>query len=276
MISASHRRIEIFVSACPTFASYSFGEVPESLKVVRFAADVNRKGRLRVESSLVSGSRKVVCFGVTIVNIKKIALLGGVGVASAAVGILIPSMMSGGSSPDSHATSHASSGHDAKAAGHDAKPAGHDAKAGHDAPKAGHDAPKADAHASGGHDAGHDAGHGGKEAPAPPKVGPVFLSFGQLVVNLNEPKEVRYLSLDIAVQTDAKFEDEVKKAMETQKLRLKTWLTSHLADKSMEDLRGKVGVNRLRREIQDNFNSLMFKDGHERVQDVFFDELHIQ
>ena len=255
----------MFVSACPAFASYSFGEVPESLKVVCFAADVNRKGRLRVESSLVSGSRKVVRFGVTIVNIKKIALLGGVGVASAAVGILIPSMMSGGSSPDSHASS-----------GHDAKPAGHDAKASHDAPKAGHDAPKADAHASGGHDAGHDAGHGGKEAPAPPKVGPVFLSFGQLVVNLNEPKEVRYLSLDIAVQTDAKFEDEVKKAMETQKLRLKTWLTSHLADKSMEDLRGKVGVNRLRREIQDNFNSLMFKDGHERVQDVFFDELHIQ
>jgi flagellar FliL protein len=95
-------------------------------------------------------------------------------------------------------------------------------------------------------------------------------------VNLNEPNLVKYLSLDIAIQTDGKFEDEVKEAVEARKPMLKTWLTSHLADKTMEDIRGKVGVNRLRREIQDNFNSLLFKDGHERVQDILFEEYHVQ
>ena len=57
---------------------------------------------------------------------------------------------------------------------------------------------------------------------------------------------------------------------------LRTWLTSHLADKSMEDVRGKAGINRLRREIQDQFNALLFDDGHERVRDVLFEEFHVE
>jgi flagellar basal body-associated protein FliL len=102
------------------------------------------------------------------------------------------------------------------------------------------------------------------------------LPFGRLVVNLNEPMLIKFLSVEVSIQTDAKYETEVKAALEARKPILNTWLTSHLADKSAEDIRGKVGLNRLRREIQDNFNSLLFKDGHERIQDIMFDEFHVQ
>jgi flagellar basal body-associated protein FliL len=97
-----------------------------------------------------------------------------------------------------------------------------------------------------------------------------------MVSNLNEQTLTKYLSLELTLQTDAVHEDEVKAAIESRRPILTTWLTSHLADKTLDDIRGKVGVNRLRREIQDNFNSLLFSDGRERVQDVLFEEFHVQ
>jgi flagellar basal body-associated protein FliL len=75
---------------------------------------------------------------------------------------------------------------------------------------------------------------------------------------------------------DAKDEVAVEAAIKKHAPKLRTWLTSHLADKTMEDVRGKVGINRLRREIQDQFNQLMFDDGRERVGDVLFEEFHVE
>ena len=200
-------------------------------------------------------------------NIKKIILLGGVGLVSAAAGILLPSVVMVSQPAKSSTASHAPSDHEAK-------PAGHDPADSH-APKKEAPAPKADSHAaSAGHGGG--GGHGAADSKAPPKVGPVYLHFDHLVVNLNEPNLVKTLMLEISIKTDAKFEAEVKDTLDRERPVLKTWVTSHVADKSIEDIRGKVGINRLRREIQDNFNSLMFKDGHERIQDILFEEWHVE
>jgi len=205
-------------------------------------------------------------------NLKKIIVLGGVAVVSSAVGILLPTMMSGGHGPDAAQVESAD---------------GHASKDDHAKPDAGHDAKKdtADAgHGGGGHGGGgggHGGGghggdaHGATKEKKVPKEGPCFIPFGRIVVNLNEPALIKFLSIELMIQTDGKFEDEVLAALESRKPILTTWLTSHLADKTMEDIRGKVGVNRLRREIQDHFNSLLFKDGHERVQDIMFEEFHV-
>lgn len=192
-------------------------------------------------------------------DLKKIIVLAGVGIASSAVGILLPTMMSGGHGGGAAAHADAASGHDAKDSGDHKKS---DAAA------------KPEAAADHGHGGGH--GDGKEEVKKVPKEGPCFLPFGRMVVNLNEPMLIKFLSIEISLQTDGKFEEEVKTALDARRPILTTWLTSHLADKTMEDVRGKVGVNRLRREIQDNFNSLLFKDGHERVQDIMFEEFHVQ
>ena len=189
-------------------------------------------------------------------NLKKLILLGGVGVASAAAGIAIPQMMKGQSHEGDEATTkEAASGHDA--GGHDKK----EKKA------------KGDDH--GGHGAATDP-HGKPGAEKVPNDGPAFIPFGRTVVNLNDPTLTRYLSLELTVQTEGADEEDVKSALEKRKPILQTWLTSHLADKTIEDIRGKVGVNRLRREIQDNFNALLFTDGRERIQDILFEEYHVQ
>ena len=199
-------------------------------------------------------------------NIKKLLLLGGVGLLSGTVGVLLPVLVVGKPSA-------------AESSPHDEPAAGGSHEASHDPKK---DAPKADPHASGGHSGGGDhgasGGHGGGhgEAKAPPKEGPCSIHFGDVVVNLNEPNLIRYLSVDISVMSDEKYRAEVTPLLEEKRALLKTWLISHLADKSLEDIRGKVGYNRLRRDIQDNFNLLLFKDGQERIQDILFEEFHIQ
>ncbi len=198
-------------------------------------------------------------------NLKKIALLGGVGIASAAVGVVIPQVMKGQSHDAADGakveagTGHESAGSDKKEKKEkEKKPA------------------KADDHGSGGHGAG---GHGAADANSEEKKpvdGPCFIPFGRIVVNLNDPTLTRYLSIEVTLQAEGLDEDDVKSAIETRKPILQTWLTGHLADKSIEDVRGKVGINRLRREIQDNFNSLLFTDGRERIQDILFEEFHVQ
>lgn len=190
-------------------------------------------------------------------NVKKIALLGGVGLASAAAGVAIPQMMKG-QSHNAAPTASAATGHDA---------------GGHDKPKKEEKKP-ADDHGHGSAPAADS--HGKPEAPKVVHEGPCFIPFGHTVVNLNDPTLTRYLSLEITLQADGPNEDDVKSSLETRKPILQTWLTSHLADKTLEDIRGKVGVNRLRREIQDNFNALLFTDGRERIQDILFEEFHVQ
>lgn len=206
---------------------------------------------------------------VQIVDIKKILVLGGVAVGSAAVGILLPDMIVGGRGTGSSAPAHADTSH-AAPADHGKEPAKDHGAHEEKKDKGSHEAPK-DAHS-----AEHGGAAGEHGPPEKPKEGPQYLPFGQIVVNLNVPDKVIYLSLDIVLQADARFEKEVKEAMDARKVVLKTWLVSHLADKTLNDIHGKAGVNQLRREIQDNFNSLLFKDGHERVQDILFEEYHVQ
>jgi len=193
-------------------------------------------------------------------NVKKLVLLGGVGLVSAAAGIAIPQLMQGKSQSGETAPVDAAGHGD-----HGEKPK-KEKKA-----KADDHGHGSDSHASGGH---------GAESPdgAEQKVtdGPAFIPFGRAVVNLNDPTLTRYLSLEVTLQSEGADEVDVQEALESRKPILMTWLTSHLADKTLEDIRGKVGVNRLRREIQDNFNALLFTDGRERIQDILFEEFHVQ
>ncbi len=201
-------------------------------------------------------------------NVKKMALLGGVGLASAAAGMAVPQMLSGGAAnvAADPAAGEAAQG-DAAAHG---KPVATKKEAKKPAAKAGDHGKKDDGHGA----AGHGDAKGG--ADIVPQDGPYFVPFGRIVANINEPLLAKYLSLEITVQTDAENEAEVKAAIELRKPILMTWLAAHLADKTTDDIRGKVGVNRLQREILDNFNSLLFTDGRERLQNILFEEFHYQ
>ncbi len=106
----------------------------------------------------------------------------------------------------------------------------------------------------------------------------VFLEFGDVVVNLNEGRLNRYLRLKITLKiaSGLQEEDVIKQQVESNKAFLTSWLLAHLADMSMDDVRGAAGQNRIRREIQDEFNAVLFPDGKTQIEDVFFLEFSVQ
>ena len=103
-----------------------------------------------------------------------------------------------------------------------------------------------------------------------------FIDFDEVTVNLDEARFSRYLRINFSLQVGKSQKAEVEKQIASKKTICKNWLQVHVAEKTTDDLRGKFGRNRLRREIHDFFNEALFDDGLERIQDVLFSEFHIQ
>jgi flagellar FliL protein len=105
---------------------------------------------------------------------------------------------------------------------------------------------------------------------------PGFVPFGDVVVNLAEERLTRYLRVKLILVVDASQEKAITELVTKNKAILKNWLISHMSDKSLAEVSGATGVNRLRREIQDQFNALLFPDGSEKIRDVLFEEFVVQ
>ena len=96
------------------------------------------------------------------------------------------------------------------------------------------------------------------------------------MVNLDEGRLTRYLRLSITLQVDGEYQKEVTAGVETHRSILQNWLISYLSDKTMDDIRGAAGQNRLRREIQNQYNLILSPDGFEKIKDVLFEEFTVQ
>jgi flagellar protein FliL len=187
-----------------------------------------------------------------------------VAVCSLGAGAAVPyvmGMVSGGSGGGEEADAHGSS-----------------APASHAAPAA-HGAPAASAHGSDAHGGGHGAsssGHAaGPKTKSNGKIRPVAVAFGDAIVNLSDQHMTRYLRVKILLAVDDSRSSEVEDLLTRQKPFLKSWLIGYLADQSLKDIE-RSGVNRVRREVRDRFNEMLYPDGEDRILDVLFDEYVVQ
>ncbi|MEL6108161.1 MAG: flagellar basal body-associated FliL family protein [Planctomycetota bacterium] len=103
-----------------------------------------------------------------------------------------------------------------------------------------------------------------------------YISFDEVVVNLNDVRYSRYVTCEFSLQIAKSQEAAIQKLVDDNKDPLINWLIAHLRDKKLEDVRGKLGHNALRREIHDKFNEMLFTDGIERIQDVLFRDFKVQ
>lgn len=121
------------------------------------------------------------------------------------------------------------------------------------------------------------AGTSSASSDAEPRpLKPAFIPFGETVVNLDEGRLNRYLRMSITLQVAEEELPDITEQVEKRKAILKSWLLSYLSDKSMEEIRGAAGQNRLRREILEKFNEVLSDDGRDVVSDVLFEEFNIQ
>jgi flagellar basal body-associated protein FliL len=117
-----------------------------------------------------------------------------------------------------------------------------------------------------------------RAAPTAIDIQPTFIPFGSVVANLNDGRMTRFLKVTITLQVTGTEElrQKVQETMSAKRTLLVNWLLSYLADKSMEDIRGTAGQNRLRRDIHDQFNEVLFPDGEGQIDNVLFEEFNVQ
>ncbi|MDY3556844.1 flagellar basal body-associated FliL family protein [Gemmata sp. JC717] len=122
---------------------------------------------------------------------------------------------------------------------------------------------------------------GEKDKDKAPKKKPTesktaIVPFGDVVVNLVEERQQRYLRLKIAVLVDAEAEKEVTGMVTAKKAAVKSALIGHLAGKSTKDVSGSVGVQRMQRELLERIEEVLYPDGSSRIRAVLFEEYVVQ
>jgi flagellar protein FliL len=123
---------------------------------------------------------------------------------------------------------------------------------------------------------GHPHSSADKKKAEAAKSKQAAVPFGDVVVNLGEDRLNRFLRVKIMCAIDEADTKEITELLTTQKAFLKSWLIGYLSDQSTQEVTRKVGVNRIRREIRDQFNAMLFPDGEEKIIDILFDEFVVQ
>jgi flagellar basal body-associated protein FliL len=103
-----------------------------------------------------------------------------------------------------------------------------------------------------------------------------LVPFDAVVVNVADGRYTRYLRVKITFVVDAKDETKVKEVVEKEKPFLQTWVLGYLQDRTMEQLHGSAGMNRVRREVGNEFNRRLFPDGSEKIKDILLTEYNFQ
>ncbi|MFC1758367.1 flagellar basal body-associated protein FliL [Planctomycetota bacterium] len=105
-----------------------------------------------------------------------------------------------------------------------------------------------------------------------------FIPFGEISCNVNDGQLNRFLKLAITLQFECEAPriPELESLVAKEKPILTSWLLSYLADMKMDDIRGAVGQNRLRREIQNHFSAVLFPDADGQIEDLLFEAFIVQ
>ena len=112
------------------------------------------------------------------------------------------------------------------------------------------------------------------EMPDPENT--TYVDFESVVVNLDEGNLTRYLRVGVTLQVPKEQEAEIVRKIGEKKAVLKNWLLNQISDKDLDEIRGGAGQNRLRREVRDQFNTVLFPDGYDRIFSVLFNEYNVQ
>jgi flagellar basal body-associated protein FliL len=101
--------------------------------------------------------------------------------------------------------------------------------------------------------------------------------FEPVLANLDEPGVTRYVRVTITLEMSPEL-DEIKgrEFLETKKMLVRDWLTTYLAGLSLEDVRGSRNLNRIKKDVLEQCNELLFPEAKPFVDRIFFKEFAVQ
>jgi flagellar basal body-associated protein FliL len=105
----------------------------------------------------------------------------------------------------------------------------------------------------------------------------IYDTMEPVLANLDEPGVTRYVRITISLEISPEMDPEKGKAFLDQRtMVLRDWLTTYFAGLSLEDVRGSRNLNRIKRNVQDQFNELLFPGTKPFVRQVLFREFAVQ
>ena len=117
------------------------------------------------------------------------------------------------------------------------------------------------------------------DGPGADDMGYDYIPFEPVTVNLNVDNSTRYLrtTLVLAVKKDSRNNlDKITKAITDGQPMLINALTVYLSEQTLTDVRGKQGLNKIRRAIKDEFNDKLWGDTRPRIDHVLLKEFKVQ
>ena len=98
-----------------------------------------------------------------------------------------------------------------------------------------------------------------------------------VVVNLNEPGVTRMLRAGITIELSPKMNEEQGMVFLTEKnIILRGFLTTYLAELTLEQVRGSRNLTRIQNEIKEHFNDLLFPDTRPYVTGIILKDFIAQ
>ncbi len=105
----------------------------------------------------------------------------------------------------------------------------------------------------------------------------IYDAMEPVLANLDEPGVTRYVRVTISLEVSPKLDQEKGKAfLEQRTMILRDWLTTYFAGLSLEDVRGSRNLNRIKRDVHEQFNRLLFPDSKPYIRQVLFKEFAVQ
>jgi|GEM_PF-210859 len=127
-------------------------------------------------------------------------------------------------------------------------------------------------------------GHGGGAAKPTGPVLPIidtadgwFFELDAVTANLDEPGVTRFLRASITIQFTKDYDVAVGGPLVNEKkMILRDWLTTYFAGLGIEDVRGTMSLARIKNQIRDQFNDMLFHDSKPLVHAIILKEFAVQ
>ena len=98
-----------------------------------------------------------------------------------------------------------------------------------------------------------------------------------VVANLDEPGVTRYARVAVTLELSSEMDSEKGMVfLEEKKPILRDWLTTYVAGLSLERVRGTSNLTRIKKEILEQFNELLFPESKPFIVKILFKEFAVQ
>ncbi|MBN1817625.1 MAG: flagellar basal body-associated FliL family protein [Sedimentisphaerales bacterium] len=98
-----------------------------------------------------------------------------------------------------------------------------------------------------------------------------------IIANLDEPGVTRYIRAGITLQISSEIDlEKGQKFLEEKVLVIRDTVHAFFSDLSLEDVRGRRNIERIKKQIRDIVNEQLFKESKPFILEIYFREFAVQ